>query len=679
MKINTRNSDVSYWERFVDALTSGVLVVDDVGKIVYANEFAGHLFARTADELIGEAFSYPLSRDAAQEIEVLRKDGGICVAEMFVRAGAWHDQHAWIISLHDITERRHTLEQQRLAASVFANTREGILITDKDANILEVNDQASKILGFSREELLGQHPRVLKSGKHPRQFYTNMWKMITDRGFWSGEIWNRRKNGDIYPITLTITSVQDPGETPTHLIAIFADITSQKQQQQLEHLAYYDPLTDLPNRMLLERRLQVALTRAKRKKKRMAVIYCDLDGFKSINDTYGHEMGDRLLVILADRFRNIIRSGDTFARVGGDEFIGLFNNYAEPENSSLLLERLVDAIRGPVHINGVSLRISASIGITLYPQSNEIGAAQLLRQADQAMYQAKLSGKNHYRYFDVELEQDLKNQHHDLDEIRKAIAENEFELFYQPKVHLSKGVIIGVEALIRWHHPKRGLLYPGDFLPRIESHPIALNLDHWVINRALDQLNIWREDGINLHVSVNIGALQLQSDNFVTYLKDLLQQYPKVNPNFLQLEILETSALQDVATASKVLNDCNALGVDFALDDFGTGFATLAYLKELRAAQLKIDQSFVRDMLNNLDDLAILKGIIGLAAAFKMEVIAEGVETVEHGTKLLQLGCELAQGYAIAKPMPESELREWVLTWQPDPAWSKFRLPILDA
>jgi EAL domain-containing protein (putative c-di-GMP-specific phosphodiesterase class I) len=368
--------------------------------------------------------------------------------------------------------------------------------------------------------------------------------------------------------------------------------------------------------------------------------------------------------------KDTMREGDTLARIGGDEFVAVLIDLDGVESCVPMLARLLEAAAAPVRLDDVVLQSSASVGVTFYPQANDVGADQLLRQADQAMYQAKMAGKNRYHVFDAAHDSSMRVHHDSLERIRLALQRHEFVLHYQPKVNMHTGQVIGAEALIRWQHPERGLLAPATFLPVIEDNPLAVDVGEWVMDTALTQMQVWRSAGLDLPVSVNIGARQLQQSNFVERLQAILAKHPHVNPASLELEVLETSALADMAAVSKVIEDCTRIGVKFALDDFGTGYSSLTYLKRLHVAQLKIDQSFVRDMLQDPDDLAILQGVIGLAAAFKREVIAEGVETVAHGTALLQLGCELAQGYGIARPMPPEQLPAWAASWRPDVAWS---------
>jgi EAL domain-containing protein (putative c-di-GMP-specific phosphodiesterase class I) len=367
--------------------------------------------------------------------------------------------------------------------------------------------------------------------------------------------------------------------------------------------------------------------------------------------------------------RQALREGDTLARLGGDEFVAVMVDLGETQACVPLLTRLLQAAEKTIEIDGLALQVTASLGVTFYPQVDEVDADQLLRQADQAMYQAKLSGKNRYHVFDAVQDRHMRGHHESLDRIRSALVNQEFLLYYQPKVNMRSGEVLGAEALIRWQHPEQGLLPPSEFLPIVEDHPLAMEIGEWVLQEAMRQLEQWVQQGLHLGVSVNVGARQLQQPDFVTKLQALLAKHPSVKPELLELEVLETNALEDLAHVSNVIEACGVMGVHFALDDFGTGYSSLSYLKRLPASLLKIDQSFVRDMLDDPDDLAILEGVIGLANAFHRDVIAEGVETMEHGTLLLQLGCELGQGFGIARPMPAVQLPAWAAQWSPQESW----------
>jgi diguanylate cyclase (GGDEF)-like protein len=441
-------------------------------------------------------------------------------------------------------------------------------------------------------------------------------------------------------------------------------------KEQLQHQALHDVLTNLPNRVLLADRLSQSMVQSQRHHNLLAVVFLDLDGFKEVNDTYGHDLGDELLIIASLRMKEALREGDSLARIGGDEFVAVLADLTTVEDCEPILDRLLLAASESVKVGNVELNISASIGVTLYPQDN-VSADQLMRHADQAMYVAKESGKNRYHLFDRAEGDAIKVQRDNLEDIRTALDNHQFVLYYQPKVNMRTGSVIGAEALIRWEHPERGLLSPLEFLPLIENNSMMIELGEWVIDSALTQISQWQLMKLNipLSTSVNIAAIQLQQTNFVNRLKTLLADHPDVPPRYLGLEVLETSALEDVQHVSIIMDACIELGVNFALDDFGTGYSSLTHLRRLPANLIKIDQTFVRDMLIDVDDLAIVEGVIALAKSFKRDVIAEGVETVEHGTSLLKIGCELAQGYGIARPMPASDIPNWINEWKPDASW----------
>ncbi|WP_077296015.1 EAL domain-containing protein [Aquaspirillum sp. LM1] len=608
------------------------------------------------------------------KFEVIGLKGGRCWQETHAAPMQDRDQVVLLAVSRDISAQVRAEAQLHLAASVFTHAREGITITDADGVIIDVNDTFCRITGYHRDEVLGRNPRMLASGRQSQAFYVGMWRALLDKGHWYGEVWNRRKDGEVYAELITISAVRDALGQTRNYVALFSDITEIKDhQRQLEHIAHYDALTKLPNRVLLADRMHQAMVQTRRHDgQRLAVAYLDLDGFKAVNDRHGHDAGDQLLMAVAGHMREALREGDTLARLGGDEFVVMLLDLADVAASVSVLTRLLAAAAEPVRIGELVLQVSASVGVTFFPQPEDIDADQLLRQADQAMYQAKLAGKNRYHIFDAEQDRSVRGHHESLERIERALAEGEFVLYYQPKVNMRTGAVIGAEALIRWQHPEDGLLSPALFLPMIEEHRLAVDIGEWVIDTALGQMASWQAIGLAIPVSVNVGARQLQHPDFVPRLRALLAAHPEVSPSDLELEVLETSALEDLNRVSKVIEACRDIGVNFALDDFGTGYSSLTYLKRLPVAQLKIDQSFVRDMLDDPDDLAILDGVIGLAGAFRRQVIAEGVETVAHGAILLQLGCELAQGFGIARPMPASELPGWARAWRTDPTWGRL-------
>ncbi|TXH86721.1 MAG: EAL domain-containing protein [Rhodoferax sp.] len=450
-----------------------------------------------------------------------------------------------------------------------------------------------------------------------------------------------------------------------HYIMIARDVTNlHSQQKRLEHLEHFDPVTDLPNRLLLSDRLTQAMHHAVRRKQHVAVAYLDLDGFQAINERYGRGFGDQVLIAIAKRLRQIMRSEDSLARIGGDEFALVFVDLDNTDESLPTLERFLKAISEDIHIGDLNLRVTASAGLSFYPQRDGIDADQLLRQADQAMYQAKLQGKQRVHVFDNAKDHDIRGHNEFREHIKLALQRREFVLYYQPKVNMATGRVIGMEALIRWQHPEKGLLSPYAFLPEIEEDELAVAVGEWTLEAAFAQIRSWRSSGIDVKVSVNIGARQLQAPGFFEKFVQLAQQNPDVQASMIELEILETSAISDLSLVSGVIAQFASIGVDFALDDFGTGYSSLSYLKRLQVPTIKIDQSFVRDLLAEKHDQAILQAIIDLAQAFGRSVIAEGVETEAHGQRLLELGCPLAQGYAIARPMPAAQVPDWVRQYQ---------------
>lgn len=574
----------------------------------------------------------------------------------------------------DITERKLADEKLALSARVFSEAHEGILISDARGLIIDVNPTFTQITGYSREEVLGRNPSMLKSGRQPPEFYEAMWRDLGTQGYWQGEVWNRKKDGTLYAELLSISALRDEAGKVHHYIALFSDIThSKNQQQKLEMLAHYDVLTRLPNRVLFADRFNQAIARCKRDTHSMlAVCYLDLDGFKQVNDTLGHEAGDQLLVQVSERIKTMLREEDTVSRLGGDEFAMLLGDLKSLDQCKQALDRIHRTIAQPYLLGNESVTIGASSGVAIYPL-DEADPDTLLRHADQAMYEAKMAGRNRYQLFDAE--HDLMRQKHrvKLDSLELAMERGELRLYYQPKVNMKTGEVFGVEALIRWIHPERGLVPPIEFLPMLESTPMEITLGNWVISEAMKQLDLWRKSGIDLQVSVNISPLHLQEKSFFANLDAALAKYPEIPSNKFEIEVLESSVVEDLTIVSDVLAACrDALGVNIALDDFGTGYSSLTHLRHLPANMVKIDQSFVRDMLDDPDDFAIIEGVVGLTNAFRRKVIAEGVETPEHGLMLLAIGCPLAQGYAIARPMPAENIQAWIQGYQPHPSWLSF-------
>lgn len=554
-----------------------------------------------------------------------------------------------------------------LAGRVFEEAFEGISVTNTHGVILNVNPMFCKMTGFSREELVGKTYSMIKSAINDPAIYSKLWTELLETGHWQGELWNRKKDGREFAIQLTISALRNERDEVRNYVGLCSDITELKlQHDKMERLAHHDALTGLPNRSLLSDRLQQALIRGKRNNEIISVVGLDLDGFKAVNDTFGHEAGDTLLIEVARRLEQAVREGDTVARIGGDEFVMVLCKVSNIEDCERVLQRVLTTINRPVRISQEqTANVSGSLGYTLFPDDH-VDADTLMRHADLAMYAAKQSGKNRFCRFDLKLDQRQRVNSYVLKRLEKGLANNEFALYVQPKLNLATGKAIGAEALLRWLHPKRGVVSPAEFLPIIE-HDVALSIkfDNWVLSESLRVMSNWRQAGLQLPISINISAHQLLKQDFFNQLTDNLGMYPELSPSDLEIEIVESLALDEMQQVAELIRTCRTHGIRFALDDFGTGYSTLTYLKQLAVNTLKIDQSFVGDMESDLSSLAIVQGVIGLAAAFKCEVVAEGVESLAQAIRLKQLGCGVIQGYWVARPMPACDMVTWVENYIP--------------
>jgi diguanylate cyclase (GGDEF)-like protein/PAS domain S-box-containing protein len=559
----------------------------------------------------------------------------------------------------DISERKRAEEALRVTASVFDNSQEGILITDADNHIVDVNPAFTRISGYLRDEVLGRDPSLLNSGRHDHAFYAAMWQSLAEKRAWRGEIWNRRKSGETYVELLSISAITDADGRVQRHVGVFSDISHLKAHEaELSRIAHYDALTGIPNRVLLIDRMRQAIAQTAREGNMLAVCYLDLDGFKAVNDTLGHDAGDQVLVEIAKRIDDTIRGGDTVARLGGDEFVVVLLGLERGDECAATLQRMLNAIAQPMQVKDTQVVMGASIGVSLYPLDDE-DPDTLMRHADQAMYIAKQSGKNRYHIYDLSLDLHARHQGEFLESIRSGLGQGQFELYYQPKVELPTRRLAGAEALIRWHHPEHGLLTPAEFLQAIENTELDILLGEWVVADALDQLGRWHRAGLTIEVSVNISAYHLESPRFVEKLRQQLARHPDLPAGSLQIEVLETAALNDLVIVREIVESCRDLGVKFALDDFGTGYSSLTYLSSLPVDVLKIDRSFIRDMLEDERDRTIVQGVIALAHAFGQQTVAEGIESEALYQALLEMGCTHGQGYAIARPMPADELAHW--------------------
>ncbi len=566
---------------------------------------------------------------------------------------------------------RNNAERMRLSASVFDHAHDGIFIADAEMRILEVNIAFTQITGYSRDMALGKYPWQLGFVTNEPDFFTQRMQLSLDgdAGEWRGEAWNRRADKQVYPVWLDVFTVRNDAQQLVNYVGLFSDITEAKaHQQNLERMAYHDPLTQLPNRARFSDRLQEALGHVERNGELVAVCCLDLDGFKPVNDALGHDAGDQLLVQLAERMNKCLRESDTVARVGGDEFALLLSGLCKADECRILLERLLNVIRAPYVVAGESVSISASVGYTVFPIDRSEPDV-LLRHADQAMYQAKLNGGSCVQLFDTVYHREYRDLRQDRERIEHALANDELCLYYQPKVDMSRGRVVGMEALIRWQHPDLGVCAPASFMPIIEDTDFSMTLGEWAIRQALRQMSMWQDVGYDLQISVNISPRHMVQHNFTERLAQILAEFPQVNAGNLEFEITETAVIEDVAGVVRTMNGCRLLGVSFALDDFGVGYSSLSYLRRLPVATIKIDRSFVRDMLHDSNDLAMVAGIISLGRDFRCKVVAEGVETEEHGLQLLNMGCTIVQGFGIAQAMPADDVIAWIASYRPYERW----------
>lgn len=548
----------------------------------------------------------------------------------------------------------------QISASVFEHAHDAIFITDHHGLIVQCNPSFSTVTGYSTSEAIGQLPTTLGIASQQADFFQSLYSGEQAFQAWQGEVWNRHHQGHDYLVKLELSPVLNQAGEFQYYVGLFSDITHAKEQQNmLEHLAYHDVLTQLPNRVLFSSRLQQALLEAERQQSLVAICYIDLDDFKIVNDQYGHEYGDKLLMQLANRLTGILKPHDTLARLGGDEFAMLLCGGRTQIEYARLLKKLLATIEKPFTVDKFKFSISASIGYTLYPIDHN-PPDTLLRHADHAMYHAKTHGGHQYHLFDLASAQQSQQQQLLLRDLLNAIRHNDIKLVYQPQVCMQTGALFCFEALLRWQHPVRGLLFPKDFLNAIEHTSLIIDIGNWVIEESLRQLSEWQDGGLHTQVSVNIAAQHLMHKQFPEYLAALFKKYSKINPPQLHIEITESAAISDFARVNRVIQQCQALGVAFSIDDFGSGYSSLIYLRRLPVNTIKIDQSFIHNMLTNQEDMAVIRGVITLSREFGRKVVAEGVEKAEQARILAELGCDYAQGFGISRGMPGLKVIEWV-------------------
>ncbi|MBI5431004.1 MAG: EAL domain-containing protein [Nitrosomonadales bacterium] len=676
---NALRESESLTKLFMDMAMDAVIGTDENGLVVNWNREAERMFGYSADQTLGKELSElivpPVHRQAHRqgmqryvetgnariigkriEITGMRADGSELPIELTLSALQRQGHYYFNAFVRDLTERRRAEESMRLAAATF-ETQEAIMITDPEANILRVNQAFQDITGYPAEEVIGQNPRILQSGRHDAAFYQDMWSALHTTGKWSGEIFDKRRNGEIYPKLTTITAVRDATQRVTHYVAVFRDISNRKRsEQEIHQLAFYDPLTRLPNRRLLVDRLQQAMAVSMRNGLHGALLFLDLDHFKTINDTQGHTIGDLLLIEVARRLQTCVREGDSVARLGGDEFVVVLEELSGELNEAasqteLVAEKIRHELGQPYILKDYECLTTPSIGISLF-RGHQESVDDLLKHADVAMYQAKAAGRNTVRFFDPAMQATLERRDELQAALRHALQREQFHLYYQIQVD-SLGRPLGAEVLLRWKHPERGLVSPVEFIPLAEETGLIVPIGLWVLQTACAQIKVWQQNALtrDLALSVNVSAKQFRYADFVPQVQRVLQE-SGAKPSLLKLELTESTVLENVEDTIAKMRELKLLGAGFSMDDFGTGYSSLQYLKRLPLDQIKIDQSFVRDIVSDPNDAAIVKTIIAMSDALGLNVIAEGVETEAQREFLDRHGCHAFQGYLFSKPVP---------------------------
>jgi len=556
----------------------------------------------------------------------------------------------------DISERKQNERQLKQLATVFESSGEAIMVTNAQGRIIDINPAFTRIMGFASDQVIGENPRLLKSGKQDKQFYELMWQSLLERDFWRGEIWNKRRDGSLIPTLASITAIRDEQHEPINFVAVYSDISAlKKSEERLGHLAHHDPLTDLPNRVLLDVRMEHAIARARRFGKKLGVIFLDLDNFKNVNDSLGHKAGDDLLKEIARLLRTIMRSDDTVARISGDEFVLLIEDIEHSEAIIQIIEKVLHAFDRQFSISGQSIRVTASLGVSLFPDDGEDNSI-LMRNADAAMYLAKSEGRNTYNFYTKELTQKAFERMQVETWLREALKNEELSLHYQPQINLQSGRLEGLEALLRWTRPDGTQITPDRFIPIAEASDLMIPLGHWILLQACTQARTWLDQGLEFgRMAINISGKQISGGNLVDTLDRVLQE-TRVPPSVLELELTESFVMGDTEEAIPTLQQLRERQVTLTIDDFGTGYSSLAYLKSLPIHRLKIDRSFVRDIPDDNNDMAITQAVIALGKSLQLEIVGEGIETRQQLAFLHQAGCNLGQGYLFSRPLPPEKL-----------------------
>lgn len=643
----------------------GIFVADLEGRYIDVNEAGCLLLGWNREQIIGKTIIDLIPAEDIPRLELARgrllrgevdvdewrlrhRDGHYIAVEVSAKILA---DGRWQGFVRDVSERKQAEEKLRQAAAVFDNTSEAIMVTDALGTIVAVNEAYSQITGYSADEVLGKQPSLHQSGHHDQSFYQQLWQALKTAGHWQGEIWNRRKNGEVYPAWETISAVRDGNGDIVNYVSVLSDISSIKEaENRLRHLAHHDSLTDLPNRVAFLANLEQALEHAQRNQKKVALLFLDLDRFKLVNDTLGHDIGDELLKSVAQRLKRTVRGEDLVARLGGDEFTVMIEGLAHAQDAALLARKVIDTIVEPIKLQQHDISTSTSIGIGIYPDDAH-SVSGLLKAADAAMYRAKHNGRGNYEFYTSELTQQAVRRLSLENDLRQAIQQQEFELFYQPQVALSSGSIVGLEALLRWRHPELGLMQPDQFIHIAEDSGLIDTIGGWVVREAFAQACQWREQGLPaIRMAVNISGHQILYDGILAEVKEVLDVHDGRRQLACELEITE-STLQTGSVAVQTLTRLRELGISIAIDDFGTGYSSLSQLQQLPIDTLKIDRAFLQQMPEHADSRAIASAIISLGHSLGLRVVAEGVENIAQLKFLKEQGCDEVQGFLVSEPV----------------------------
>ncbi|QOP40448.1 EAL domain-containing protein [Sulfurimonas marina] len=672
---NDQKQENIYHNAILETTNDGYWMADMSGNLLEVNSSYSKMSGYSIDELLTMSIQNVEAIESEEETKKhiehiiqygnetfetihIKKNGERYPVEVSVSFSEIEGGRFFVL-VRDISERKRDEKELLLSSKVFSNMTDGVVITDSAQHILKVNNSFCKTTGYTEKELLGKSPNLLSSGWHDKEFYKQMWEEISGKGSWQGEIVDRKKNGETYISETSIVAIKKDDEI-TNYIAISSDISHKKEQEQIiNNLAYYDALTKLPNKILFQERFENYVSLAKRHQKQIALLFIDLDNFKNINDTLGHLVGDQFLKDAAMRIKSILREEDTVGRFGGDEFAILVQNWHSLSSLGTLAQKIIDIFKQPFLLESTEFFSGASIGISIYPDDAQT-YDEMVRLADTAMYHVKNQGKNNYEFYSSSMNTSIAEKMQILTALHTALENNEFHLTYQPKINIDTNTVYGMEALIRWIHPKLGFISPEIFIPKAEDNGHIYNIGLWVLEKALEDTKKLHDSGFNdLTVSINISSKQLEQNCFLDDFRKIIDKVG-LKREFIDLEITETQVMNNIESSLDILRQLSALGIKMSIDDFGTGYSSLNYLKQLPASTIKIDKSFVLDIDKDENDKAIVSSIIALSQSLNKNIVAEGSETEEHIKILKELGVNQVQGYFYSKPLKFEEFESFL-------------------